>query len=65
MGRLLKRAAAIRQIAGMTGVDAKNAARTLAAIEAHPTVTRGLLTRRIAEAWLEGQRRAQRTEQSD
>ena len=32
----------------------------LAALEAQPTVTRELLMRRIAEAWLEGQRLAYR-----
>ena len=30
----------------------------LAALEAQPTVTRELLMRRIAERWLEGQRKA-------
>jgi hypothetical protein len=35
----------------------------LAAIEAQPNVTQQLLLRRIAEAWLEGQRRAYRAEQ--
>ncbi len=51
------RAAAIRQIADLAGVDPAKAAEVLATVEAQPTVTRELLMRRIAEAWLEGQRR--------
>ncbi len=51
-------AAAIRQIASLAGVDPEKAAEVLATMEAQPTVTRELLMRRIAEAWLEGQRRA-------
>jgi len=51
-------AAAVRQIADLAGVDRERAAEALAAIEAQPTVTRELMMRRIAEAWLEGQRKA-------
>jgi len=47
-------AAAIRQIADLAGVPAEQAAKTLAAIEAQPGVTRELLMRRIAEVWLGG-----------
>ncbi len=53
-------AAAIRQIAEMAGVDPGKAAQTLAAIEAQPGVTRELFMRRIAEVWLEGERREYR-----
>ncbi len=53
-------AAAVRQIAEIAGVDPQTAAQTFAAMEAQPTMTRELLMRRIAEAWLEGQRRAYR-----
>ncbi len=35
-----------------------HAKRGAAALEAQPTMTRELLTRRIAEAWLEGRRKA-------
>ena len=48
-------AAAIFQIADLADVDREEAAEVLASIEAQPTVTRELLMRRIAEAWLEGQ----------
>jgi DNA-directed RNA polymerase specialized sigma subunit len=51
-------AAAIGEIADIAGIPEEQAAETLAAIEAQPTVTREILMRRIAEAWLEGQRRA-------
>lgn len=51
-------AAAVRQIADLAGVDPERAAETLATIEAQPTVTRELLMRRIAEAWLAEQRKA-------
>ncbi len=51
-------AAAIRQIADLAGVDLEKAAEVLTTMEAHPTVTRELFMRRIAEAWLEGRRRA-------
>ncbi len=39
-------------------MDPEKAADVLATMEAKPTVTREMLMRRIAEAWLEGQRRA-------
>ena len=54
-------AAAILQIADLADVDREKAAEVLASIEAQPTITRELLMRRIAEAWLEGQRRAYRS----
>ncbi len=54
-------AAAIRQIADLAEVPEEEAAKTLAAIEAQPNVTQELLMRRIAEAWLAGQRDAYRT----
>jgi hypothetical protein len=50
-------AAAIRQIADLAEVPEEEAAKTLAAIEAQPNVTRELVMRRFAEAWLERQRR--------
>ena len=53
-------AAAIRQISDIAGVPEDQAAGTLATIEAQPRVTRELLMRRVAEAWLEGQRREHR-----
>jgi len=55
-------AAALWDIAEIAGIDRDQVAETLAAIEAQPTVTRELLMRRIAEAWLEGQRRAYRSQ---
>ncbi len=51
-------AEAVRDMAERLGVPVAEAERTLAALEAQPTVTRELLMRRIAEAWLEGQRKA-------
>ncbi len=53
-------AEAIRQIAELAAVSQAQAAEVLASIEAQaqPPVTRELLMRRIAETWLEGQRRA-------
>ncbi len=56
-------AAAIRQIADLAGVDPERAAEVLATMEAQPTVTKELLVRRIAEAWLEGQRREYKAEE--
>jgi len=47
-------AAAILQIADLADVDQKKAAEVPASIEAQPTVTRELLMRRTAGAWLEG-----------
>ncbi len=54
-------AAAIQHIADLGGVPEEEAAGTLAAMEAQPTVTRELLMRRFAEAWLAGHREAYRT----
>jgi hypothetical protein len=53
-------AAAILQIADLAEVDRERAAEVLASIETKPRITRELLMRRIAEAWLQGQRRAYR-----
>ncbi len=53
-------AAAIRQIADLAGVDLEKAAEVLATMEAQPPVTRVLLMRRMAERWLEGQRKVYR-----
>ncbi len=50
-------AAAIQHIAALAEVPVEQAAETLAAIEAQPSITRQLLLRRFVEAWLEGQRR--------
>ncbi len=50
--------AAVRHVAEIAEVDEAHAREVLEAIEAQPTVTRELLMRRIAKAWLEGQRRA-------
>jgi hypothetical protein len=47
------RVAAIQHIVDLAGVQEEEAAQTLAAVEAQPNVTRELLMRRIAEAWLE------------
>lgn len=48
------RTAAIHHIAGLAGVPEDEAATALAALEGQPTMTRELLMRRLAEAWLEG-----------
>ncbi len=50
-------AAAMRQIAERAGMEEAQAEEVLATMQAQPTVTRELLMRWIAEAWLEGQRR--------
>ncbi len=50
-------AAAVRHVAEIAEVDEAHAREVLEAIEAQPTATRELLMRRIAEVWLEGQRR--------
>jgi predicted ArsR family transcriptional regulator len=47
----------VRDIAERLGISATQVKRALAALEAQPTVTRELLIRRIADAWLEGQRK--------
>ena len=56
-------AAAVRHIADLAAVNQERVAEALAGIEAQPRVTRELLMRQIAEAWLEGQRRANRGSQ--
>ncbi len=53
---------AIQHLADLTGVPEEEAAKTLAAIEAQPRVTRELLMREFVETWLEGQRAAYRTQ---
>jgi hypothetical protein len=52
---------AIQHIADLARVPEEEAAQTLAAIEAQPSVTRELLMRQFVEAWLAGQRDAYRT----
>lgn len=54
-------AAAIQHIADLAVVPEEEATKTLAAIEAQPRLTQELLMRRIAEAWLETQRKAYRS----
>jgi predicted transcriptional regulator len=49
-------------MADLAGVDPEQAAEVLATLEAQPTVTRELVQRRLAEAWLMGQRRAYRNQ---
>ena len=46
---------AVQDIAERVGIPLGEAERRLTALEAQPRVTRELLLRRIAEAWLEGQ----------
>ncbi len=52
--------AAVRDIAEKLNIPLVRAEHMLTSLEAQPTVTRELMMRRIAEAWLEGQRRAYR-----
>lgn len=47
-------AQAIREIAEVADTDETKAAKVLASIEVQPAVTRELLMRRMAEAWLAG-----------
>ncbi len=49
---------AVRDIAERLEIPLEEAEKSLMAIEAQPTVTREMLMRRIAEAWLESQRTA-------
>ncbi len=49
-------AVVVWQVADLAGIDRKLAAEVLDSIRAQPTVTRDVLMRRIAEAWLERQR---------
>ena len=51
-------AVVVRQVADLAGIDRKLAAEVLDTIEAQRSVTGEMLMRRIAEAWLEGQREA-------
>ncbi|MFI5342402.1 MAG: hypothetical protein ACHQ7N_21530 [Candidatus Methylomirabilales bacterium] len=53
-------AAAIQHIADLAGVPEEEATKTLATMAAQPRVTQELLLQRIAEAWLEAQRKAYR-----
>ena len=55
--------AAIQHIAGLVGVPENEAAKTFAAIEAQPSVTRRLLLCSFVEVWLVEQRKAHRAEQ--
>ncbi len=48
----------LRLIADLVSLPLAQAAETLAAMDAQPMVIRESLMRRIAEEWLEGQRRA-------
>ncbi len=45
------------QVADLASVDLEKAAEVLITLEVQSPVTRELLMRRIAEAWLEGQRK--------
>jgi predicted ArsR family transcriptional regulator len=47
----------VRDIAERLGISATQVKRALAALEAQLTVTREFIMRRIAETWLEGQRK--------
>ena len=51
---------AVQEIAERLAVPVERIEHLLAVFEAQPTVTRQLLLRRIAEAWLAGQRRRYR-----
>ena len=53
-------ARAVQDIAEQLDLPGDQAEKTLAALEAQPTVTRELLLRHIVEAWLAGQRGADR-----
>jgi hypothetical protein len=50
-------ARAVQDIAERLGIPVEEVEQGLKALEAQPAVTRELLMRRIAERWLEGQRR--------
>ncbi len=50
-------ARAVRDIAERLRIPVDQVEQGLSALEGHPRVTRELLLREIAEAWLEGQRR--------
>ena len=50
--------AALQQIADIAGVSLERAAEVLTTIESRSSVARQLFMCRIAEAWLEGQRKA-------
>jgi hypothetical protein len=56
--------AAIQHLADLAGVAEEEARSVLEGIEAQPTVTRELLLRRFAEAWLEGQCKEERNRRS-
>ncbi len=57
-------ARAVRDIAERLGIQSEEVEKGLMALEAQPTVTRKLFLREIAEAWLEGQRRHHRNNQT-
>jgi hypothetical protein len=52
---------AVRDMAERLGIPVDQVDQGLSALESHPAVTRELLMRRIAEAWLETQRKAYRS----
>ena len=56
-------ARSVRDIAETLGIQSEEVEKGLTALEAQPAVTRELLMCRIAEAWLEGLRRAYREAQ--
>ncbi len=56
-------ARAVRDIAERLWIREEEVDQGLKALESQPGVTRELLMRRLAEAWLEGQRRAYRLRQ--
>ena len=53
-------ARAVREIADALEIPGEEVEQALTIIEGQPTVTREMLMRRIAEAWLDGQREAYR-----
>lgn len=56
---------AVQDIAVELGMPIEKVEAGLTALEAQPRVTREVLLRQIAEAWLEGQRRAYRSSGED
>ncbi len=51
---------AIREIAGALEIPAEEVEQAVTILDGQPTVTRELFMRRIAQTWLEGQRKAYR-----
>jgi len=56
---------AVREIADALEIPSEEVEQALTIIEAQPTVTREMLMRQIAEAWLDSQRKAYREEELD